>query len=121
MVHFLLVKILLVDKIHDDIVYNKKLREAILNGTPLTERKGSVSTFHSIATFILCVGITVIHFAAFGNIIKLIVLITVAFFWIREVFKIAHKVDRHFEIKRNERTAAINGAIEQTLEESMKD
>ena len=112
---------LLVDKIHDDIVYNKKLREAILNGTPLTERKGSVSTFHSIATFILCVGITVIHFAAFGNIIKLIVLITVAFFWIREVFKIAHKVDRHFEIKRNERTAAINGAIEQTLEESMKD
>ena len=42
---------LLVDKIHDDIVYNKKLREAILNGTPLTERKGSVSTFHSIATF----------------------------------------------------------------------
>ena len=112
---------LIADKIHDDIKYNKKVQEAILNGTPIQPKVGSVNTFHSIATAILCTAITVIHFAIFGSVLKLIVLVTVSFFWIREIFKIANKVDSHFTIKRKERNAAIRGAIEQTLEESMKE
>lgn len=111
---------LVADKIHDDIKYNKRVREALMNGTPIHPKEGSVNTFHSIATAILCTAITVIHLATFGNILKIIVLVTVSFFWIREIFKIANKVDSHFTMKRNERNAAIRGAIEQTLEESMK-
>ena len=112
---------LVADKIHDNVQYTKKMYAAAKNGTPIPARAGSVNTFHSIATAILCGAITIIHFAVFDSILRLAVLISVSFFWVREVFKIAHKVDRYFEIKRNEKAAAINGAIVQTLEESMKE
>lgn len=105
------------DKLHDDIKYAKKAREAALNGTPLPE-PGYVSTFHSVATAILCTAITVIHLASFDNILKLVVLVTIAFFWIREVFKLANKIDRHLDIKRRERARAINSAVEKTHEET---
>ena len=108
------------DKIHDDLKYTKKLHEAVRMGTPIPERDGSVNTFHSIATAILCTAITVIHLAVFDGLLRLLVLVTVSFFWIREIFKIAHKVDRHFEIKRKERIDAINGATVKILEESTK-
>ena len=110
---------LVADQIHDNVQYTKKMYAAAKNGTPIPAKKGSINTFHSIATVILCLAITVIHLAVFGNILKLVVLISVSFFWIREVFKLAHKIDRYFEIKRNERINAINGAVVQTLEESL--
>ena len=111
---------LIADKLHDDIVYNKKVREAILSGTPIHQRVGSVNTFHSIATMILCAAITVIHIATFNNILRLLVLVTVSFFWIREIFKIANKVDGYFTMKRKERNALIQSQIESAREEITK-
>ena len=111
---------LIADKLHDDIVYNKKVREAILSGTPIHQRVGSVNTFHSIATMILCAAITVIHIATFNNILRLLVLVTVSFFWIREIFKIANKVDGYFTMKRKERNTLIQSQIESAREEITK-
>ena len=111
---------LIADKLHDDIVYNKKVREAILSGTPIHQRVGSVNTFHSIATMILCAAITVIHIATFNNILRLLVLVTVSFFWIREIFKIANKVDGYFTMKRKERNALVQSQIESAREEITK-
>ena len=98
---------IIADKIHDDIKYTKKMREAIASGLPIPPRPGSVNTFHSIATFILCGAITLVHFASFDSILKLIILVTLAFFWVREIFKIANKVDGYFNIKRKERNDAL--------------
>ena len=111
---------LIADKLHDDIVYNKKVREAIISGTPIHQRVGSVNTFHSIATMILCAAITVIHIATFNNILRLLVLVTVSFFWIREIFKIANKVDGYFTMKRKERNALVQSQIESAREEITK-
>ena len=105
---------LVADKIHDDIVYNKRLVESISTGTLLPMRAGTVNTFHSIATAIICTAITVIHSTMIGNALKLVVLVTVSFFWIREIFKIANKVDDHFSIKRNERYAYYQRELEKT-------
>ena len=109
---------LIADKLHDDIKYNKKWREAAKNGTPLYPKAGSVNTFHSIATVILCTAITVIHFGIFNHMLKLIVLVTLSFFWIREIFKIANKVDSYFNIKRKERNDALIRQYEQLYKES---
>ena len=98
---------IIADKIHDDIRYTKKMREAIASGLPIPPRPGSVNTFHSIATVILCGAITLVHFASFDSILKLIILVTLAFFWVREIFKIANKVDGYFNIKRKERNDAL--------------
>jgi uncharacterized membrane protein YdjX (TVP38/TMEM64 family) len=111
---------LIADKLHDDIMYNKKVKEAIVSGTPIQPRAGSVNTFHSIATAILCTAITIIHFAIFNNVMKLLVLVTISFFWIREIFKIANKVDGHFTMKRNERNALIQAEIAKARETSTK-
>ena len=111
---------LIADKLHDDIVYNKRVREAIVNGTPIEPKVGSVNTFHSIATAILCTAITVIHLATFDNVIRLLVLVTISFFWIREIFKIANKVDDHFTIKRRDRNALVQEQIAKAKETSTK-
>ena len=111
---------LIADKLHDDIVYNKRVREAIVNGTPIEPKVGSVNTFHSIATAILCTAITVIHLATFDNVIRLLVLVTISFFWIREIFKIANKVDDYFTIKRRDRNALVQEQIAKAKETSTK-
>ena len=103
---------LVADKIHDDIVYNKRILESIRTGTTPPARIGTVNTFHSIATAIICTAITVIHSTLFGNVLKLLVLVTVSFFWIREIFKVANKVDDHFTMKRHERYAAYQRELE---------
>ena len=110
---------LIADKIHDEIQYFKRAREAALNGNPVSARPGSVSTFHSIATVILCSAIMVLHSVTFDHVLKLVVLVTVSFFWVREVFKLAYKIDRHIDMKRNERIAALNREIEQARTESL--
>ena len=111
---------LIADKLHDDIVYNKRVREAIVNGTPIEPKVGSVNTFHSIATAILCTAITVIHLATFDNVIRLLVLVTISFFWIREIFKIANKVDDYFTLKRRDRNALVQEQIAKAKETSTK-
>lgn len=110
---------LIADKIQEEISYNKKARAAAKTGTTMPAYEGSANTFHSIAAAILCLAIMVIHFAVFNDILKITQLVTASFFWIREIFKVANKIDRYIYVKRHERAAAINGAIEQTLEESM--
>ena len=69
-----------------------------------------------IATIIF--GLDIIPFASF-SIYDWIVFITVAFFWIREMFKVAAKIDIHFEKKRREELERNRAFVEQTLEESM--
>ena len=110
---------IIADKIHDDIKYTQKMREAIASGLPIPPRPGSVNTFHSIATVILCSAIMVLHSVTFDHVLKLVVLVTVAFFWVREVFKLAYKIDRHIDMKRNERIAALNKEIERARTESL--
>ena len=107
---------LIADKLHDDIVYSKRVREAIVNGTPIEPKVGSVNTFHSIATAILCTAITVIHLATFDNVIRLLVLVTISFFWIREIFKIANRVDDYFTMKRRDRNALVQEQISKAKE-----
>ena len=107
---------LIADKLHDDIVYSKRVREAIVNGTPIEPKVGSVNTFHSIATAILCTAITVIHLATFDNVIRLLVLVTISFFWIREIFKIANRVDDYFTMKRRDRNALVQEQIAKAKE-----
>jgi uncharacterized membrane protein YdjX (TVP38/TMEM64 family) len=70
-----------------------------------------------IATIVF--GMEIIPFDSFTGIYDWIILITVCFFWVQELFKLANKVDRYFVKKRQAEQEKLNGAIEQTLEESM--
>ena len=108
---------IIADKIQAEISYNKKARAAAKTGTAMPAYAGSANTFHSIATAILCFAILVIHLTVFGDVLIITQLVTASFFWIREIFKVANKIDRYIYVKRHERAAAINGAIEKALEE----
>ena len=69
-----------------------------------------------VATIIF--GLSIIPFDTFTT-YDWIILITVAFFWVKEIFMIANKLDRHFAKKRREMLEKQNNFVEQTLEESM--
>jgi uncharacterized membrane protein YdjX (TVP38/TMEM64 family) len=69
-----------------------------------------------IATIIF--GLDIIPFATFA-LYDWIVFITVAFFWIKQLFKVAAKIDKYFEKKRREALENNQKFVEQTLEESM--
>ncbi len=56
-----------------------------------------------IATVLLTVNI--IPFDRFTSLYDWLVFITFCFFWIREVFKVANRLDRHFEKRRKEERA----------------
>lgn len=107
--------------IADLILYirNKKDRLAGMITTVMPKKNDSVNTCHSIATIIMCIAIAVIHFNVFNSLPKLIVLVTISFFWLREIFKLANRIDHYFAKKRLSSEAKLNGATEQTLEESM--
>ena len=64
-------------------------------------------------------GMEIIPFDRFTGPYDWIILITVCFFWIQQLFKIANKVDRYFVKKRQEELEKLQGATEQTLEEAM--
>ena len=87
--------------------------------TPIAIQDSSVNTCHSIATIIICVGIAVIHFNHFSSIKDKIILITVAFFWLLETFKLANKIDHYFAKRKLKNMEKLHGATEQTLEESI--
>lgn len=64
-------------------------------------------------------GMEIIPFDRFTGPYDWIILITVCFFWIKQLFKIANKVDLYFVKKRQEELEKLQGATEQTLEEAM--
>ena len=69
-----------------------------------------------VATIIF--GLDIIPFSSFA-LYDWIVFITVAFFWIKQMFKVAAKIDRYFERRRREELAKSAKFVEQTLEESL--
>jgi hypothetical protein len=107
--------------IADLIIYIRNKRDAlegIINNV-MSSKNGSVNTFHTIATFLICIGIAVLHFNIFKSTIGLLVLVSISFFWLRETFKLANKIDHYFAKKRITNEAKLQGATEQTLEEAM--
>lgn len=107
--------------IADLILYirNKKDRLSGVISTVMPKKDGSVNTCHSIATIIMCIAIALIHLNVFKSFPKLIVLVTISFFWLREIFKLANRIDHYIAKKRLTSEEKLNGATEQTLEESM--
>ena len=107
--------------IADLILYvrNKKDRLCGVISTVMPKKDGSVNTCHSIATIIMCIAIAVIHLNVFKSFPKLIILVTISFFWLREIFKLANRIDHYIAKKRLTSEEKLNGATEQTLEESM--
>ena len=101
-------------------VINKKDGKSGVLGDTIVPKDSSVNTCHSIATVIICAGIAVIHLGRFPNILDLITLVTVAFFWLKETFKLANKIDHYFAKKKITSSDKLCGATEQTLEESFE-
>ncbi len=101
-------------------IINKKAGKSGALSDTLVPKDSSVNTCHSIATVIICAGIAVIHFGRFPNILDLITLVTVAFFWLKETFKLANKIDHYFAKKKITNSDKLCGATEQTLEESFE-
>lgn len=64
-------------------------------------------------------GMSIIPFESFTSVYDWIILITICFFWVKQLFKVANKIDRYFAKKRQAANEKLNGAVEQTLEESM--
>ncbi len=79
----------------------------------------SIVLCRGIGAATIIFGMSVIPFESFTSLYDWLILITVCFFWIRELFKLANKIDRKFEKKRQEKEALMANVIEQTLEESM--
>ena len=105
----------------DLIIYirNKKDGlEGVINNV-MPAKDDSVNTFHTIVTILICIGIALIHFNIFKSIVNLLVLVSISFFWLKEAFKLANKIDHYIAKRRSKNDAKVNGAVEQTLEESM--
>lgn len=79
----------------------------------------SIVLCRGIGAATIVFGMAIIPFDSFTSAYDWIILITVAFFWIKELFKIANKIDRYFEKKRREKLNESESYVEQTLEESM--
>lgn len=69
-----------------------------------------------VATIIF--GLDVIPFSSFA-LYDWIIFITAAFFWIKQMFVVAAKIDKYFEKRRREELESNMQFVEQTLEESM--
>ena len=85
----------------------------------MPKKDDSVNTCHSIVTLLICIGIAIVHFKTFDSWISLITLVTISFFWLRETFKLANRIDHYIAKKRLTSETKVQGATEQTLEESM--
>ena len=65
--------------IADLIIYIRNKRDAlegIINNV-MSSKNGSVNTFHTIATILICIGIAVLHFNIFKSTISLLVLVSI--------------------------------------------
>ena len=85
----------------------------------MPKKDDSVNTCHSIVTLLICIGIAIVHLKTFESWISLITLVTISFFWLRETFKLANRIDHYIAKKRLTSETKVQGATEQTLEESM--
>jgi uncharacterized membrane protein YdjX (TVP38/TMEM64 family) len=101
-------------------VIDKKTGKAGVLSDSIVPRDSSVNTCHSIATIIICIGIAIIHLGSLPELVDLITLVTVAFFWLKETFKLANKIDHYFAKKKITSSDKLCGATEQTLEESFE-
>lgn len=79
----------------------------------------SIVVCRGIGAATIIFGMSIIPFDRFNSLYDWIILITVCFFWIKQLFKLANKADRYFEKKRRAEQEKLGGAVEQTLEESM--
>ena len=79
----------------------------------------SIVVCRGIGAATIIFGMEMIPFESFSGPYDWIILITVCFFWIKQLFKIANKIDRYFVKKRQEEQEKLQGAVEQTLEEAM--
>ena len=79
----------------------------------------SILICRGIGTATIVFSMEIIPFDRFTGPYDWIILITVCFFWVQELFKLANKVDRYFVKKRQAEQEKLRGATEQTLEESM--
>ncbi len=107
--------------IADLIIYIRNKRdslEGVINNV-MPQKDDSVNTFHTIVTILICIGIAIIHINIFGSVINLLVLVSISFFWLKETFKLANKIDHYIAKRRNTSDSKVQGATEQTLEESM--
>ena len=101
-------------------VINKKSGKSGALSDSIVPKDSSVNTCHFIATVIICAGIAVIHLGSLPGILDIITLVTVAFFWLKETFKLANKIDHYFAKKKITSSDKLCGATEQTLEESFE-
>ena len=62
----------------------------------------SIVVCRGIGAATIIFGLEIIPFDRFTGLYDWLVLITVCFFWIQQMFKIANKIDRHFAKKRRE-------------------
>ena len=61
----------------------------------------SILICRGIGAATIIFGMSIVPFDQFTSIYDWLVLITVGFFWIQQLFKLANKVDRYFEKKKN--------------------
>ena len=64
-------------------------------------------------------GMEMVPFDSFTGFYDWLILITVCFFWIQQLFKIANKIDRYFVKKKQAEDEALHGANQPTFEETM--
>lgn len=79
----------------------------------------SITICRGVGAATIIFGMTIIPFEQFSGPYDWIILVTVCFFWIQQLFKIANKVDLYFVKKRKKEQEDLQGATQQTLEEAM--
>ena len=79
----------------------------------------SIVVCRGVGAATIVFGMELIPFDRFTGPYDWIILITVCFFWIKQLFVIANKIDRYFVKKRQQELEKLQGATEQTLEEPM--
>lgn len=79
----------------------------------------SILVCRGVGAATIIFGMEIIPFERFTGPYDWIILITVCFFWIKQLFVIANKIDRYFVKKRQQELEKLQGATEQTLEEAM--
>ena len=78
----------------------------------------SIAICRGIGAATIIFGMEIIPFDRFTGVYDWIILITVCFFWIQQMFKIAAKIDHYFVKKKKEEDEK-TGARQQTFEEMM--
>lgn len=79
----------------------------------------SIVLCRGIGAATIIFGMEIVPFDKFNSIYDWLILITVCFFWIQQMFKIASKVDHYFLKKKQAEDEALRSAAQPTFEEAM--